>query len=344
MVTQAGDIPDSLAAGTAPPPAPGQVIAAASYADGGKLADFDPRQPGAARAAGGDFYWIGLAEPDDAELDLILGQLNIPPQAIEEAKWRHRRPKIVEYGGLVLVVAATVEASGEKLRFGETQLLLGPDFLVTIRRGTSMTYMPLRRRLEDCPDLIGRGADFVASELIDLLIEQYAQAAGSFETLVTAMEEKIFVRGISQSEVRKLYRLRRNLLQLHGALTPLIEICRRLSRIETRSIDAESRPYFAEAADRAQRVGESIAMLRETLAFAFEASLMLGQAQQTEITRRLAAWGAILAVPTAIAGIYGMNFDNMPELHWAYGYFAVIGVIAAICGYLYRRFRRAGWL
>lgn len=338
-----GDIPDGVAtAGAAP--APGRVIAAASYARGLKVADFDPRVAGAAKAAGGEFFWIGLAEPGDDDIAQILGHLGVPLQAIEEAQWRHRRPKIVEYGGLVLVVAATVEAAGEKLRFGETQLLLGPDYLVTIRRGTAASYMPLRRRLEECPDLMGRGTDFIASELIDLLIEQYAQAAGTFDGLVTAMEEKIFVRGISQSEVRKLYRLRRNLLQLHGALTPLIEICRRLSRIETRSIDAESRPYFAEAADRAQRVGEGIAMLRETLAFAFEAALMLGQAQQTEITRRLAAWGAILAVPTAIAGIYGMNFDNMPELKWAYGYFAVVGVIAAICSYLYRRFRRAGWL
>jgi magnesium transporter len=303
------------------------VIAAASYVGGHKLADFDPRVAGAARAAGGEFFWIGLAEPDDDELGQILGHLDIPMLAIEEAQRHHRRPKIVEYGALVLVVAATVETAGEKLRFGETQLLLGPHYLVTIRRGTTASYMPLRRRLEECPDLISRGTDFIASELIDLLIEQYAQAAG-----------------ISGSEVRKLYRLRRNLLQLHGALTPMVEICRRLSRIETRSIDLESRPYFAEAADRAQRVGESLAMLRETLAFAFEASQMLGQAQQTEITRRLAAWGAILAVPTAIAGIYGMNFENMPELKWAYGYFAVITVIAAICGYLYRRFRRAGWL
>lgn len=342
-MTQAGTNPDSTA--TAPiGSAPGRVIAAAAYAGGNKRADFDPRVAGAARTAGGDFFWIGLAEPDEDELGVILGHLGIPMPAIEEAQRRHRRPKIIEYGGLVLVVAATVEAAGEKLRFGETQLLLGPDYLVTIRRGTAASYMPLRQRLEECPDLIARGTDFIASELIDLLIEQYAQAAESFEGLVTAMEEKIFVRGISQSEVRKLYRLRRNMLQLHGALTPLVEICRRLSRIETRSIDAESRPYFAEAADRAQRVGEGIAMLRETLAFAFEASLMLGQAQQTDITRRLAAWGAILAVPTAVAGIYGMNFENMPELKWAYGYFAVIAVIAAICGYLYRRFRRAGWL
>ncbi len=339
-MTQAGDAPDSVAATAAP----GRVIAAASYAGGQRLADFDPRVAGAAKAAGGEFFWIGLAEPDDQELGVILGHLDIPPLAIEEAQRHHRRPKIVEYGGLVLVVVATVETAGEKLRFGETQLLLGPHFLVTIRRGTSVSYMPLRQRLEECPDLIGRGSDFIASELIDLLIEQYAQASESFERVVTAMEEKIFVRGITDSEVRKLYRLRRNLLQLHGALTPLIEICRRLSRIETRSIDAESRPYFAEAADRAQRVGEGIAMLRETLAFAFEAALMLGQAQQTEITRRLAAWGAILAVPTAIAGIYGMNFENMPELKWTYGYYALIAVIAAICGYLYRRFRRAGWL
>ena len=144
--------------------------------------------------------------------------------------------------------------------------------------------------------------------------------------------------------MQRLYALRRELLKLRNAVVPLVDICRRLEHAELLPVDVEMRSHFRDVTDHVQRVQEVIDSLREVLAFAFEASLMMGQAQQSAITRMLAAWAAILAVPTALAGIYGMNFDNMPELKWQYGYFVILALILALCGFLYYRFKRNDWL
>jgi magnesium transporter len=161
---------------------------------------------------------------------------------------------------------------------------------------------------------------------------------------VEAIEDAVLATTLRQGDVERLYMLRRDLLRLRNAAGPLVEVCNRLEHTELLPIDREMQPHFRDVTDHVRRVREEIDALREVLAFAFEASLMAGQAQQVAIARRLAAWAAILAVPTAIAGIYGMNFEHMPELEWAYGYFVVIGVIVAVCITLYALFRRNGWL
>jgi magnesium transporter len=161
---------------------------------------------------------------------------------------------------------------------------------------------------------------------------------------VEAIEDTVLATTLSQPDIERLYMLRRDLLRLRNAAGPLVEVCNRLEHTELIPIDREMQPHFRDVTDHVRRVSEEIDALREVLAFAFEASLMAGQAQHTVTTRRLAAWAAILAVPTAIAGIYGMNFEHMPELKWAYGYYFVIGVIVAICATLYVQFRRNGWL
>jgi magnesium transporter len=161
---------------------------------------------------------------------------------------------------------------------------------------------------------------------------------------VDEIEDKIFASTLAGPEIERLYMMRRDLLRLRNAAVPLIEVCRRLEHAETRRIDQSMQPLFRDVTDHVHRVQEEIDALREVLAFAFEASLMTGQAQQADITRRLAAWAAILAVPTAVAGIYGMNFIDMPELHWRFGYFVVLGVVAGICAVLFWRFRKHGWL
>src|SRR5262249_48800270 len=149
---------------------------------------------------------------------------------------------------------------------------------------------------------------------------------------------------LSEPAVDRLYSLRRELLRLRKVVAPLVEVCHRLEHTDEALIEKRMRPFFRDVSDHVRRVQEDIDSLREVLAFAFEASLMAGQAQQNAITRKLAAWAAILAVPTAVAGIYGMNFQNMPELRWKYGYYVVIGAIAVLCSWLYLRFKRVGWL
>ncbi|NYT63850.1 magnesium and cobalt transport protein CorA [Alcaligenaceae bacterium] len=288
--------------------------------------------------------WIGLNEPDAALLKRLGSDLGFSGKAIEETISPHRRPKVIEYEKLTLIVAITVEVNNFRPTFGDTQILIGKGFLVTVRRGAVATHTELRDQLENSPEFLGRGSDYVASALLDLIVDRYVSALAKLETVVEGVEQHFLLRGFRESDVRRLYRQRRDLLRIHTAIAPMAEICRRLARVEMRNIDAESRAYFGEVADRVVRANEFINSLREALAFAFEASLMIGQSQQTDITKKLAAWAAILAVPTAVAGIYGMNFKVMPELSWTYGYPTVMGATFAVCAVLYWKFKKSDWL
>jgi magnesium transporter len=335
---------DARAAGAGTIAAPACLVDSALYVAGRRARDVPVGAIGDCLGRADGLLWIGLRDPDAQTLLDVASALEVGPKAIEEIAQPHRKPKVIDYGNAVLVVAITVELKGDRPALGETELVIGHNFLLTVRRGAVAGHVDLRARLEAAPELIARGSDFVASELLDLLVDRYVGTATGLEAVVDELEQKLLLRGLKDADIRRLYRLRRDLLRIHGAVAPLAEICRRLSRVEVTAIDAAAKPFFLEVADRVQRVDEAFGAQRETLAFAFEASLMIGQTQQNETTRRLAAWAAILAVPTALAGIYGMNFDVMPELKWAYGYPAVLAIIVAVCSYLYWRFRRAGWL
>lgn len=322
----------------------GEVVASVAYRDGKDAQHVDVDDIGRYAGQSHSLLWVGLKSPSPELLTRVAGALELGEKAREELIAPHRRPKIIDFGKAVLIVAITVEMDGQKPLFGETQIVIGKGFLVTIRRGAAATHSELRERLEAAPELLARGSDFIASELLDLLVDRYVTAASKLEHLVEAAEQKLLIRGQKDADVRRVYKQRRDLLRIHAAVSPLAEICRRLARVEMSGIDAQARPYFGEVADRVVRVDELVSGLREALAFAFEASLMIGQAQQNDTTRKLAAWAAILAVPTAIAGIYGMNFKFMPELESPYGYPITLGVIVTVCSVLYWRFRKTGWL
>jgi magnesium transporter len=311
-----------------------EVVASIAYVNGRREREVPIDQ--VAQYVGRDqgMLWIGLRNPGPELLARVARELGACDKNQEEMLEAHRRPKIIDYGNMILIVAITVEVEAERPIFGETQFLIGDGFLVTVRRGATAGHSPLRERLEASPDLLKRGSDYVASELLDWLVDRYVAAA----------EQKLLIRGAKDSDIRRLYRQRRDLLRIHTVVSPLAEICRRLARVEMSAVDEHARPYFGEVADRVLRVDELFNSLRESLAFAFEASLMIGQAAQNDTTRKLASWAAILAVPTAIAGIYGMNFEFMPELKSPWGYPVTLGAIATACSVLYWRFRKSGWL
>jgi magnesium transporter len=216
--------------------------------------------------------------------------------------------------------------------------------VVSVRHGASTSYTPVRERCEASPKALSDGEDFILYAILDFIVDNYMPVIETIQTEVEEIEDCILAEASTQLHVRRLYQLRRDLLRLRNAAVPLVEVCRRLEQPGLPGIDPAMSPLFRDVSDHIRRVQEEIESLREVLAFAFETSLMTGQAQQTEITRKLAAWAAILAVPTAVAGIYGMNFEHMPELQWQYGYVLVLAVIAAVCGWLYWRFRRNRWL
>jgi magnesium transporter len=202
----------------------------------------------------------------------------------------------------------------------------------------------VRERSEACPTTLSHGEDYMLYAILDFIVDNYSPVLEAIQDEVETIEDAVLAGSLSKTNVERLYQLRRDLLRLRLAAAPLVEVCRRLEHAEVMPIDAVMQPLFRDVADHITRVQDEIGTMREVLAFAFEASLLTGQAQQNAIMRQLAAWAAILAVPTAVAGIYGMNFEHMPELKWQYGYFAVLGVIATTCVGLFAWFRRKGWL
>ena len=324
-------------------PEPG-VIAASVYTSGQCIADISIDEAGKWSKKPGHVVWIGLFEPNYELLSRIEAQLGLHYLAIEDASKAHQRPKIEQYGDALFIVARTAQMLQGRIAFGETHLFVGRGYVVSVRHGASTSYAPVRKRCEACPTTLSHGEDYILYAILDFIVDNYMPVLETVHREVEAMEERVFASPLPTEEVQRLYVLRRELLQLRNAAAPLAEVCRRLEHAEVKPIDPEMQALFRDVSDHVNRIKEEVDVVRELLAFTFEASLMVGQAQQTAITRRLAAWAAILAVPTAIAGIYGMNFEHMPELKWQYGYFLVLGIIAAVCGAMFWQLRRSGWL
>jgi magnesium transporter len=330
-------------AGPATAPEPG-VVAAGVYANGRRVADVAIEESGEWSKKPGHVVWIGLHEPDTALLQRVADQFGLHPLAIEDALNAHQQPKVERYGDALFVVARTSQLVDRHIVFGETHIFVGRGYVVSVRHGASTSYGAVRERCEACPDALARGEDYILYAILDFIVDNYRPVTESIMADVDALEEIVLERPLSRHEVDRLYRLRRDLLKLRRAVGPVVDVCKRLEHADTGVIDAEMAPLFRDVLDHAKRAEEDADSLREILAFVFEASMMAGQAQQTDITRRLAAWAAILAVPTAVAGIYGMNFEHMPELKWQYGYYVVLAVIASVCTVLYLQFKRREWL
>jgi magnesium transporter len=320
------------------------VVAAGVYSDGRRLLDIKIEEAGEWAKKPGHVVWLGLHEPSETLLRRVQRQFGLHELAIEDALHAHQRPKIEQYGESLFVVARTAQMVGGRIAFGETHLFVGRGYVVSVRHGASVSYKSVRLRCEASPKVLSHGEDYILYAILDFIVDNYFPVIESVEQEVEEIEDHVLATALSPTEIQRLYTLRRDLVRLRSAIVPLVEVCRRLEHAEMIAIDPPMQPLFRDVTDHVRRVQEEIDSLREVLAFAFEASLMTGQAQQTTISRRLAAYAALLAVPTAVAGIYGMNFEHMPELKWQYGYFAVLAFILATCAVLYWRFRKNGWL
>ncbi|QRM34385.1 magnesium/cobalt transporter CorA [Microvirga sp. VF16] len=320
------------------------VVAAAAYAGGRRVADIAIDEAGEWSRKPGHVVWIGLHEPGLDLLRRLQAEFGLHELAIEDALKAHQRPKVEQYGEALFVVARTAQMLEGRIAFGETHLFIGRGYVISVRHGPSTTYTPVRERCEAAPKSLSEGEDFILYAILDFIVDNYMPVIETIQAEVEEIEDSVLSANPSQDQMTRIYQLRRDLLRLRNAAVPLVEVCRRLEQPGLPGIDVAMQPLFRDVSDHIRRVQEEIESLREVLAFAFEASLMRGQSQQTEITRKLAAWAAILAVPTAVAGIYGMNFEFMPELQWKYGYALVLAIIASVCGWLYWRFRRSGWL
>ena len=290
------------------------------------------------------FIWVGLYEPADEILEKLQEEFGLHDLAIEDAQNAHQRPKLEAYGNSLFAVMHTAQVVDEKIVYGETHAFLGPRYLITVRHGASLSYAPVRERVQREPDLLVLGPSYALYAVLDFIVDNYRPIIDEFRDTANSLEQAIFADTYRRQTVVRLYQLKRELTQMRMAVGPLQDVLAQLSRTQNAMIPEEVRLYFRDVHDHALRVNDAIDTLREMLTTALSVNLSLVTLAQGEIVKRLGAWAALLAAPTLITSWYGMNFEHMPETGSRYGYWILIGGVALACGVLYRLFKRAKWL
>jgi magnesium transporter len=332
-------------------PGVGSVIDCAVYVDGVRQEPVPPEDALRVATERDGFVWLGLYTPSEAELTEIAGQYGLHPLAVEDAVYAHQRPKLDRYDDalfMVLKTATYVEhekltATSEVVGTGEVMVFLGAHYVITVRHGEHSGLTELRHRLEDEHDLLARGPASVLYAIADHVVDLFVEVAGAVEVDVDELEASVFSPERTD-DIGRLYQLKRELMQLRRAVSPLEVPLQKLADKQIDAIPDEMRSYFGDVLDHAIRVRDQVSSLDELLSSILQASLARTSLADNEDTRKISAYAGIIAVPTAIAGIYGMNFRNMPELHWRYGYPLVLLLIVGLCIVLYRGFKRSGWL
>ncbi len=316
------------------------LINCVAYQDGYKLADI-----AAYIGRPGCFVWVALADPSHGELEQMQREFGLHELAVEDVLSGHQRPKVEEYGEQVFVTMSTVEAEeGRRLHVGEIDVFAGPNFVLSVRTGTRRGFREVRARCESEPELLRQGSGFVLYALMDAVVDRYFPVLDGLEHELDQLEQQRFEGGLARRSLRELYALKQRLMVLKHAAGPLLEAVSKLYGGRVPKVCTESQEYFRDVYDHLGRINQSIDSAREMITTAVQASLSLISLQESELTKRLAAYAALVAVPTLIAGIYGMNFEHMPELKWIFGYPMALGAMIAIDSYLFYRLRKAGWI
>jgi magnesium transporter len=322
------------------------IVNSAAYADGRRVADMDLDAISDYVAKEGHFVWVGLHEPGPDVLRKLQEELGLHELAVEDALRAHQRPKLEEYGACLFIVLRTTawDEQAHGIITGETHLFVGARYLVSVRHGETLGYADVRARCESTPRLLRHGPGFVLYALMDSIVDRYFPIIDSFEGEIDLLEEAIFSERVDSTVAERIYQLKREVMIIKRAVSPLIDVCNRLVRYDQELIADEVRPYFRDVYDHVIRINESTDTLRELLGAALEANLALAGIRQNEVMKTLAGWAAIFGVGTLMAGIWGMNFERMPELHQPWGYPLALLLIAVASGGVYWRLRRAGWL
>jgi magnesium transporter len=291
------------------------------------------------------FVWIGLYEPTEEEFDSVRREFNLHELAVEDAIHAHQRPKLEIYGDSVFVVLKPVEYDdrAEEIKVGEVMLFIGDGFVVTVRHGEVRELAGVRRDLETHPELLRYGTGAVLHAVLDRVVDDYGPIIHALGSDIREVEADVFSPE-SGNPAERIYKLKREILEFHTAMAPLEDPLDRLVLGKIPGIDNDLRPYFRDVYDHLLRFLEQVVQFRDLLTSVLAANLTQVSVRQNEDMRKISAWIAIAAVPTMIAGIYGMNFEHMPELDWKFGYPLILGATIAICIALYRMFRRNGWL
>jgi len=314
------------------------------YQEGRKLADIAQSEIHDYLARPGSFVWVALRDASVSELEEMSGQFKLHELAVEDAHHGHQRPKIEEYGSEIFTVLHIVEIKGDELHVGEVSIFTGPNYVLSIRNRTEQGFLGVRARCEQEPELLRHGSGYVLYALMDAVVDRYFPLLDAIETELEALEERIFANTSPRANIEALYYVKQKVTTLKHATAPLMDAVGRLYGGRVPQVCQGLGEYFRDVYDHLVRLNQSLDSLRDTIATAIQVNLAMITIGESEVTKRLAAYAALVAVPTMIAGVYGMNFKHMPELDWYFGYpFAVI-VMVAIDAVLFLRFRRAKWL
>ena len=320
------------------------LINCVAYQDGKRLAEIQPSEIHRYLAMPGCLVWVALLDRDAEILEQLRGQFGLHPLAVEDAQNGHQRPKMEDYGDSLFVVLHLLERDHDGLRVGEVDVFAGPNYILTIRSQAEQGFQAVRARCEAEPELLRLGSGYVLYALVDAVVDRYFPLLDAIETELEGIEGRIFAGGSPRENVEALYGLKQKLGIFRHAVAPLLEAVNNLYGARTPKVCAEMKDYFRDISDHLQRLNQTIESIRDTIATAIAVNLSMISLQENETMKRLAAYGALVAVPTLIAGIYGMNFTNMPELGWKYGYLVTMGIMIAVDAYLFYKLRRARWL
>lgn len=292
----------------------------------------------------GSFVWVGLYEPGDDLLDKLQEEFGLHDLAVEDAQHAHQRPKVEAYGDSLFIAVNTAQVVDERIRYGETHAFLGPRYLLTVRHGASLSYAPVRARVERDPELLAMGPSFGLYAVLDAIVDNYLPIVDEFKATLVALEKDIFTETFSRSIIARLYDLKRELTYMRVAVTPMQDVVSQLVRSHSPLVPEEVRLYFRDVHDHSVRVNDTIDVLRDMLGTALSVNQSLVTLAQGEVVKRLAGWAALLAAPTLIASWYGMNFDAMPELHGRWSYPILVAGVLLLVAALYRYLKKVRWL
>ena len=323
------------------------IVDCALYTEGTRRPDTPPVEDvlEVARREGG-FVWIGLHDPTPAEFDRVVRQFGLHPLAVRDALAEHVRPKLTSYGDAVLLVLKTARYVDpeEVVDLGQVALFVGDGYVVSVRHGESSALTEVRAALETNPEVLRHGPGAVLHAVAEQVVADYEDVLDGLDTDIDQIETQVFSGDRETRRAQRIYKLKREVLDFRRGVAPLAQPLTRLAGGEIRYVDPGTHDYFRDLTNRLQRVAEQVETLDTLLTSALNAHLAEVSVQQNEDMRKISAWVAIMAVPTMIAGVYGMNFDHMPELRWQYGYPLTIALMAAVCVFLYHQFKKNDWL
>jgi magnesium transporter len=320
------------------------IVNCVAYQEGRKLADIDKREISSYLARPDCFVWVALKDATDAELEEMREEFDLHELAVEDARHGHQRPKIEEYGNSLFVVLNTIEVAGDDLRLGEVDVFVGRNYVLSVRQRTEQTLLGVRARAEREPELLRHGAGYVLYALMDAVVDRYFPVLDAVELELESIEDQLFSGTSPRGNIETLYYVKQKLTTLKHVTGPLLEYTGRLYGGRVPQVCIGLGEYFRDIHDHIIRLNQSIDTARDTVATAIQVNLAMITIGESEVTKRLAAYGALVAVPTMIAGIYGMNFRHMPELDWALGYPFTVALMAGLDAWLWTRFKKAGWL